>query len=185
MSVGLSSLTVNVGSAFSWTAQQAINGADYQPVTNSGNISPGLRYSNSILNNALGGADQIISYILPIAASGTATIDLTSLTNILQQTGITLARVKAYEFRLLSLTDDPENGTACTSITWGNAATNSQQLNLPASMTSSIFNGGVTPYWDETATGFVVDGTHKSVKFVNNDGAHGAGIQITFIGGVN
>jgi hypothetical protein len=42
---------------------------------------------------------------------------MTSLTNILQQTGVSLARLKGFVIRLLSATDDAINGTTCSSIT--------------------------------------------------------------------
>jgi hypothetical protein len=38
-------------------------------------------------------------------------------------------------------------------------------------------------YFDQTAGGFTVDGTHKNVKILNNDATYAAKVQITLMCG--
>lgn len=189
--MAINSLTFTGSTLAKWTAQNTITGSNYQPLTNSGNIQKSVSLGTAAANAAVGGADQLISYIVNIAISSSTTIDLTSLTNILQQSGVSLARVKFYQFRLLSVDDDPVYGTLCSSVTIGNAASNSQQFNLSAAATMDVKTGGDATYFDPSASGYVVDGTHKNVKIVNNDAtsggsgvtSHVAAVQITLCGG--
>lgn len=183
--MGISSLNVSMQGGQTWSAQNNITGSSYSPTSNSNKISKSVNLGTGAANAALGGADELISFQSSISASSSLTIDLTSLTDILQTAGVNLARVKAYCFRLLNATDDPVYGTAASSVTIGNAASNSQQFNLSAAATFQAFTGGFWEYMDLRAAGFTVDGTHKSVKILNNDAVLAAEVQITLVGGTS
>ena len=180
----ISSLNVTTNQGQQWNAQNTITGLS-STTGNAGANSKSQTYSNATANNALGGADEYFNYLITISASGTANIDLTSLIDILQTSGIALARLKAFQFQLLSLTDDPVNGTICTEITIGNAASNAQPLNIGATGTYQVFTGGSWSYFDQTAGGFVVDSTHKIIKIVNNDSSHVAAVRLQLTGGTS
>lgn len=179
---GISTLSGSFQATIQWNASNNVTGTDYQPISNPGAIRKSQSFSNGVANNLLSGADEMISYLFTIAAAGSATIDVTAIVNVLNQT-INLARIKMYCFRLLDVADDSVNGTACSSISWGNAASNGIQLGLSAAATKTIYTGSADMYFDQTTGGFVVDGTHKNVKFLNNDGAVAAAVQISLVGG--
>src|ERR1700727_448219 len=112
----ISALAVTVSQAQQWNAQNNITGV-VSPTVNASKSTLSQPYSNGIANNVIGGANQYFVFLTTIAASGTALLDFTSLTNILQQAGVSLARIKAWQFQLLSIAQDSVNGTACTSVT--------------------------------------------------------------------
>lgn len=187
---GISSLTGAIKASSNWTAQQNQTGQDYNPTTNAGTINKSYTLGTANANNAAGGADEFISFLIgggSIAASGSATVDLTSLTNIVGTAAVSLARVKGYMIRLLSASDDATYGTACSSITVGNNASNANTLEFGTgnpTFTFNVNNGGCHVHFDTTAAGMViVDSTHKIIKIVNNDGSNAAGVQITLFGG--
>lgn len=187
--MALDSLAAALTVGLNWTAQKDITGSDYQPLTNATNISKKSTLGTSANNNALGGANELASFVQSISASSSATIDLTSLTNILQATGVSLARVKAVVIRLLSATDDSVIGTAASSITIGNNASNDWTSQSgtgwlgTATSTFVIPNGGVLAFATANAGGVLVDATHKIIKVANADASLAAKVQITLIGG--
>lgn len=179
----LDTLTASIKTTIVWSGEISITGTDYNSLSNSGSISKTVAVASTTANAVAGGGDQFISYILTIAASGTSTVDLTALTNILQQSA-TLARIKGVVLRLLSTTDDATNGTNCSNVTIGNAASNAQKLFLDAATdTFTMKNGGCLSYADPSAAGFVVDASNKNLKIVNNDSSNAAAFQLTVFGG--
>lgn len=189
--MALSSLTATLQMSLNWTAQNNITGSDYSAVQQSTNIRKSLTVGTSLGNAVAGGADELISYVVSIAGGGTATIDFTSLTNILQTAGISLARVKFIAIRLLNVADDSVVGTAATYVTVGANATNpffSQSgSGFLATNTSSLDvpSGGVFAFGTPSAAGVLVDGTHKILKIVNGDGAVTAKVQLSLVGGTS
>lgn len=127
---GIDSLSATASVGMVWQAAEDLTGSDYQPLTQDNAIPVSQAYSEATANAALGGADELVSYQFNITAGSAATIDLTALTDILQRS-TTLVRVKAWWIRLLNTTDDPDNGTAASSIVVGNtgaAITNGAEL---------------------------------------------------------
>lgn len=196
--MALSSLTSSFGPSVSWTAAKAITGADYASLANQSNIQkPAMAVGTAAANNAANGGDELCSSITSVSASSSTSIDLTSLTDILQATGTSLARVKAILIRLLSTTDDATNGTAASSVTIDNTTSNS----LSAQSHSGWFdngseggvggskftipNGGFLMFGVgvTNTTGVVVDSTHKVIAVHNNDAGVTAKVQVTLIGG--
>lgn len=186
----LDSLTATLKISLSATPQKNSTGADYQPLTTPVSISKTETVGTSNANGAVGGCDELISKVYSINASSSITIDLTSLTDILLQTGVSLARVKGIMIRLLSATDDTViPGTAAAYITVGNNGANdfvSQSgtgwLN-GASSAFDIPNGGALAFLCPNAGGVIVDGTHKIIKIANGDGALVAKAQVSILGG--
>lgn len=87
--------------------------ADKQTVSFTKSVGP---YTTSNANNASLGANEIVSYIVPIAAGAGVDVDLQSLTDILTQSAVSFARLKGYVLQLLSTSDDSTNGTACSGV---------------------------------------------------------------------
>ena len=133
--------------------------------------------------------NQAASKIYSIAASSSTTIDMSAaITNLVNNSTATFARVKVIMIRLLSTTDDATNGTLAASITVGNAASNqfiSQSGSgflSSATSTEDIPNGGGRAFWCSNANGVVIDGTHKNLKIANNDAGLAAAVEVTLVG---
>lgn len=200
--MALDSLASTLKLLINWTAQKNVTGTDYTATANVSQIQKTLTLGTAAANAAAGGSDELISKIYSIGASSNTSIDLTSLTDILAQTSVSLARVKAIVIRLLSASDDSTNGTAASSITIDNTVTNalSAQSNTgwfnnahegtatggAGDATGSKFtipSGGWMGFGVANAGGVLVDGTHKVIKIVNNDAGLAAAVQVTLVGG--
>ncbi len=106
---GLDSLVATIGSKFSWQAQVNLTGANYNPTSNQGSIVKNLNIGTAAANAAIGGSNEVFSYQVPIAGgnvTNTATVDLFAMTDLLQRASSAIVRIKGYQFRLLSGTDD-------------------------------------------------------------------------------
>lgn len=181
--MAIGTLTVTVSQIQRWNAQNSPSGS-IAPITNGSQNSLQQDYGTGSANNTLGGADEYFNFLLTLTASSSSTVDLTAMTNVLAQATVSIARIKAFQFQLLSVAQDSVNGTACSSISIGNAATNQQLLNLNAtSSLYTVYTGGSWSYSDQTAGGFVVDGSHLNLKFLNNDAGVAAKIRIQIVGG--
>lgn len=177
----LSSLSLTAKVSVNGTGTANVTGDDYSNLKQTLNFNKSVGpYTTSVANTVALGADAVYSAITVIASSASADVDLTSLTDILLRTGLDFARIKGYVIRLLSLTDDPDHGSACTGITL--QATGTNLIVLPV-LTGTLNNGDVLGWLTPTATGVVVDSTHKIIHVVNSDAAHSAAVQITLIGG--
>ena len=183
---GISTLTGSISDSLRWSASNNILGQ--QPLTQGDNVQTSYGFGTSIAGALSGGADELVSFLQVIAAAGSATINLQSITNILQQTGISLVRLKGYKIRLLAASGrgaiDSVNGTACSSIQVGNAASNVNRLEMGADAhTYRINNGGSHQHFDPSAAGFaLVTTTARNLLITNNDAAVAAAVQITLIG---
>ncbi len=181
--MAIGSLTVNVAQMQRWNAQNLPTGS-ISPITNGSQNNLQQAYGTDAANAAVGGADEYFNFLINLTSSGSSTLDLTTMTNVLGQASVSIARIKAYQFQLLSVAQDATNGTACTSIAIGNAATLGQLLNLDDSTaTFTVFTGGSWAYSDQTAGGFAVSGSTKNLKFLNNDSGHAAAIRVQIIAG--
>jgi hypothetical protein len=132
---GINTLSGSFTITQNWSASNNLTGQAYQPIQQSGTITAKYSLANTVGNAVAGGSDEYASYILTINASSLATVNFSSITNIMQQTGVSLARIKAYSIQLLSVANDSVNGTACSSITIGNLGTaigNNNALELGA-----------------------------------------------------
>lgn len=185
---GISNLSGNVGDSIGWSASNNITAQ--QPIGQGDNVATNYNFGTQAANNAVGGADEVVSFLQVIAAGGSATVNLLSITNIMQQAGVALARVKAYKIRLLANSGkgavDAVNGTACSSITVGNAGSNPNTLEFGTgnpTFTFTVNKGGVHQHFDPTAAGFtLVTPSAKNILITNNDGANAAAVQVTLVG---
>jgi hypothetical protein len=172
--------------------QLNLTGTDYQPNVNQSIVSKAIAFV--LGGNVALGINQIVSVVTTIAASGSLSIDLTALTNLLQQASVNLARVKAIILRVLSVADDATNGTAAVGVTVDNTVANalSSQANsgwfnnaaegAGAGSRFCIPNGAILVFATPSAAGVLVDGTHKIIKLTNLDGAVTVAVQYTIFG---
>lgn len=183
---GISTLSGTIADSIRWSASNNI--LAQQPISQGDNVQTSYDFGTGAANAAVSGADEIVSFLQVIAPSGSATINLQSVLNILQQAGVALARLKGYKIRLLTSGTkgavDTVNGTLCSSITVGNAPSNGNPLEMGAvANTYTIKNGGSHQHFDPSAAGFVtVTGTTKNVLITNDDSVRSAAVQITLIG---
>ena len=183
---GITTLNGSISDSLRWSASNDILGQ--QPLTQGDNVATTYNFGTGFATTASGGADELASFLQVIAPGGSATINLQSITNILQQVGIALARLKGYKIRLLAASGrgaiDSVNGTTCSSIQIGNAASNVNRLEMGADAhTYRINNGGSHQHFDPSAAGFVaVTTTTRNILITNNDASIAAAVQVTLIG---
>lgn len=182
---GISNLTGSIADSIRWSASNDITAQ--QPITQGDSIQTSYEFSTDNDNDAVGGADELVSFLQTIAAGGSATIDLMSVTNIMQQAGVALARLKGYKIRLLAATGrgavDSVNGTACSSITVGGGS-NANGLEMTAvDDTYVVKSGGSHQVLDPTAAGFaLVTPSTKNLLITNDDGSVAAAVHVTIFG---
>ncbi len=193
--MAISSLAATVAASIGWTAANTLTGSDYSQNQNATTLRKQLNLGTSAANAAVGGADELYSAITSLAFGASASIDLTALVDILQTSGVSLARVKAIMIRVLSATDDTTIGTAATPLLIDNTVTNALSSQSSAGWFANaaegaangsrfhIATGGALLWMTPSATGLVVDGTHKLIKFTNSDGALTMKVQLTVLGG--
>jgi hypothetical protein len=185
--MALSTLTSTLLIQLGWQAAKILTGDNYSPNQNATTLKSSSSIGTVAGNTAVGGGDELCSSIVSVAGGGTATIDLTAMTEITGATPISLARVKGILFRLLNPTLDATNGTLASSVTLGNNAANdfiSQAANPgylgSATSTLVIPNGGAAAFIFPSGNGVVVDATHKIIKVTNNDGVVAAKFESTW-----
>lgn len=126
--------------------------------------------------------NEVSSGILTIAEGSSATLNLQSLTDMFGTAGIVLVRLKKYFFKLLSAIDDSLAGTACSSVTIGNAGSDPHLLNMGGTtptqtlLGSATTNGDQISYASADADGLAVSATVKNVLVTNNDSGHAAAV---------
>jgi len=191
--MGIPSLTSRMSLSFNVNAAFTPTPSNLGQTVNESSPLMTMSISTAAANAAVGGGDEFASNIITVTASSSATLDLTSVQNILQTAGVTLARAKEIAFALLSSSNttpayDSVNGTLAASVTLGNNGSNdfiSQSGSGWLGSASSTFvipNGAVMGFMTPSAAGVVVDSTHKIEKITNNDGALTAACQY-FLGG--
>ncbi len=165
---------------FTYNVVGPVMGPDY--VGNIARGTPQLGVAYTLGADLTKKINLIYSKITTLAASANTTLNLTSLQGVDGST-INFARVLGWCFRLLSVTDDPINGTACSGITIGNAASNAFLFNAwTATKTENLGNGEGMAFATPLAAGYTVGGSNENVKLVNNDGGVGAAIEVSFWG---
>lgn len=172
-------------------ATLAVTGAAYTAPSVNDTVSKKVTYStsqaNAVASGNTTGSDESYSAITSIAGGGTATLDLTALTDLFGQ-ALNFARVKGIVIQLLSATDDSTvvtgASTAASQITVGNAALNAFPLPLGALTHTIVLKNGEAFAWTSpTAAGVAVSATAKNLLITNNDGTNTAKVQITLVGG--
>lgn len=180
----LSSLALTVSPNRQWLAQ--LNQTGYSAISKNDQFTtPQITMGTAAANNAAGGADQLLSQTISIAASGTNTIDLTAFTDILQRATQSFARVKYIEFWLMTAADDTATpGTAASQVTIGAAGSNPFVMELGGTTPTKILkNGDFCVYGTRSAAGLTVSGTNKNILITNNDASLTAVVRVTICGG--
>jgi|SRR5581483_3763352 len=103
---GISTLTGRMVTTFGWSASNSLTGIVYSPTNNASTITKTQLLGNNVGNTVTGGCDEVFSFQQGIVAGGSFTLNLNNMTNLLQTAGVALARIKGWQIRLLSGTDD-------------------------------------------------------------------------------
>lgn len=178
--MGYDSFSGKLGVTVTWNPQNNGPTASYGTVQAPTTLAKSITYVKG--GNLANGVNVVYSALLTIAASGSTTIDLTSITEVLGSSKA-FARIKAVIIQLLSTADDSTNGSACSGITVGNAASTPNKLFMHAGTdTFDLANGDIIAWGTGAAAGIVVDSSNKGIKIVNNDGAVGAKVLLTVLG---
>lgn len=111
----MDSLTATL--TLSLTADGSVDVPGFNALSNSSSISARASMTTDAANSALGGGNQAAMYLLQVAASGSASITMASVTNMLLQSTITIARVKGLLIYSLPLVEDATYGTVNTGTT--------------------------------------------------------------------
>lgn len=114
---GISTVSASIGTQFNALVQNDLTGGVYNPITNTLSISKRYSFGTDAANNITGGGDEVFSFQQAISSSSSATVDLTAMTNLLNQTAVAIVRIKGYQIRLLSATDDSTISPAPTAST--------------------------------------------------------------------
>lgn len=146
-----------------------------------------LKSSYVIGGNVVKGVNEVASNVLTISASGSATLNLQSLTDMLGTTGVVLVRLKRYVFWLLSANDDATAGTACSAVVIGGGS-NPCLLGMGGTTPTMTLNGNTSDSGDKwcyastTATGITVGGSSMNVLCTNSDSSHTAALYYNVAG---
>lgn len=148
-----------------------------------GNISAGGQLQLGAGQNQ---ANIAVSFVIvpQIPASGSATLVLsTTLTDICNQLGVTIVRIKAFLVQLLSPSQDTTYGALASSITLGAAAANTWVGILNSTGKYIINNGGFWAHGDFSPGGVAVAAASSDqLLFRNNDVVNPAGVKMTLFG---
>lgn len=142
-SAGLSTLTATLSTEFKVAqAGNNLTGQSYNQVGTTVDLRKNYNIGTTAANNAAGGADEVFSFQQAIVAAGSATIDLTAMTNLVQQASVNIVRIKGYQIRLLSGTDDttinPTPNANSQMVVTNNGPT------LPANLDFGLGGSGLT-----------------------------------------
>lgn len=164
-----------------------LTGQVYNPVGTTVDIRKNYNIGTAAGNGAVGGGDEVFSFQQGITAGSSATIDLTAQTNLVQQTSVSLARIKGYQIRLLSSTDDttlspaPAVGSTIVVTNNGPAVPNALDFGNGGSgltITYTVSSGAITaPSIGAAGSGYPPSSTF--VVTVNQAGGSGGVIAVT------
>jgi len=129
-------------------------------------------------------ANQVVALLELIPASSNVVIDLASaLTNLAGDSAATFASIKAMLVMLLNPQQDSVNGTAASSITFGNAMANQARLFFgPLLGEHDVENGGFYLAATPSAAGRGVGVGNQNLMIVNNDAGLVAATAVVFFG---
>ena len=186
MGTNLGNLDANARLVVNWTAQANAANDTLSPTTNFTTLSKTISFNTATANNTSGGADELYSAVVPVGASGNASVDLLNFQDVVGQNSVALARVKYMSIQLLSTTDDTEVGSNAASISY-DATTAGAFAGFFANATSKpiITNGGFFAAGVVSTGGSVVNTGAHIVKIINNDAVLTASALITIFGGTN
>jgi hypothetical protein len=138
------------------------------------------------LGTAAGAINEAYVGVLTLGASTNTTLDLQALIDVVGN-ALNFTGIKAIFLQLLGTIDTAPDGTTvgtiCTGVTIGNAAANpfggaGYPLGDAAAQTITLANREQFGRGKPSAAGWVVDGTHRNLKFLNNDAVNQAKILV-------
>lgn len=103
--MALSTLTAKLTTAVNWNAGLDQSAGLSQPVVNQNAFTKTENFGTAAGNSTSGGGDEIFFFDQAIVAGGSATIDLTGMTDVISQ-AVAIVRIKGVQVRLLSGSDD-------------------------------------------------------------------------------
>lgn len=175
----------------SLTIQDGFNAAFAAPatalplvaLTNSATTSLPVKWPTS--GSGAAQCNEVAAGIQNIAANTSATINMASLTDVLNQTGVVLVRLKKYVFANLSTGQDATGGGNASSVVIGNAATIPHPLDMSSNTTTkTLFNGDVTCWGTASAAGIAVNTAAGgcNIKIANSDVTNAASVYYSLAG---
>jgi hypothetical protein len=179
--VAISSVSATFAVGVSYQCQGAAPGQQYQPTTAQGNPKKSIAFKTGTTTS--GQINELSSKIYAISASGTTTISLQALLDVLGQT-VNLVRIKGLLLQLLSTTDDTTNGTACSGVTINATPPSHPFLGFlgGTNPTITLASGEALAWISPGANGTAVAGTNYQIEVTNNDAVNAAAFQITVLG---
>jgi hypothetical protein len=185
--MGMSSVVATISTEVKWSVQNNLVGSAYNPVQNAGDIRKNYSFGTAAGNTVTGGGDEVFSFQQGIAAGASATLDLTTMTNLLLEASVSIARIKGWQVRVLSTEDDSTLSPAPTATSKVTVTNNGPTLPNPldfttggSSLTLALTTGaGVIT---NVAIGAAGTGYLKSASFLvapNQAGGSGGVISVT------
>lgn len=191
----ITSVTGNLVATSTWSASQTQSGGSTAQPAIQSNGNTIARASFTSTGSGANSINQVAVKVYSIGASSSTTIDLSAaIRNVVNASDATFARIKSITITLLTSTTtsgnyDATQGTACTSITIGNAASNAW-ISVSnrggfggTTFTFDIPNGGSMSWSVDNANGFAItSGSNCNLKILNNDASVAAAVQLTLLG---
>lgn len=185
---GMSSISgASINTEFKGTCSNSQTGSVYTGSNTSLDIRKSQSFGTSLGNTTSGGGDEIFSFQQSIAAGAAATLNLSTMTNLLQQSSVSIARIKGWQIRLLSGTDDttispvPTSTSTVTVTNIGCATPNALDFGNGGSALTLTLTAGAGPV-TAVAIGASGSGYPKGTSFTvvpQQAGGSGALIAVT------
>lgn len=182
----MSNATLNAPMKFSatWTATLPFNAVS--TISSTGGPQKTVTFTTG--TTTAGKANRVYGTILSLAAGANTTINLQSVTDVLDQT-VNMTRVKGVAVQLLNSTDDTNVGSNATSVVMGlpvavnPALSNSGNAGLfNTNGTMRVFNGGYFEWCNPSANGTAITNTNCNLTFTNEDASLAAAVYLVVIG---
>lgn len=146
----------SLGNNLPWSGQA------YNQTTQASSVTKTYSLSQANANNTSGGANEAFSFQQVILAGQSATVNLQTMTDLMSQTSVNIARIKSWMVRLLSLTDDSTIGA-----------------NTNANSKICVTNNGPTcpapMYWGSGGSGLTLNITNSAGGAINTVAINAAG----------
>lgn len=129
---GVSFAQLNWSVTYRWTVGNNLVGGIYNQTQQSSAATTPYQIGTANANNTTGGGDQPFSFQQTIGAGNSATLNLDAMTNLMGQSGISIARIKSAMIRLLSAANDSTISPAPN--TTSKICVTNRNVSVPASL---------------------------------------------------
>lgn len=136
---GMSTVQATMTAGFQFTVGNNQTGSAYGQIGTGANIQTQYAFGTANANNASGGGDEIFSFQIAVNNGAQATINTVNMTNQLAQSGVNIARIKGYQIRLLSATND----TTITVPAATNGLVTNEYVGAPCPLDLGFVGGGL------------------------------------------